>query len=324
MYPKTVKTIVLFILVFALALGSCAPAADVPSATPAPSIEPSTTPEPSVEPSTIPEELGVEQISYLQSADQVYIMATGILFNNLKFCTDGDYTFTYDFDQEDYTTLIEQYKIDEIAGEGSDFERAARLMADLKPRLTHKSDYDNHIETRALPLLEYALDNPEHGINCLAKSEILNEMYLALGIYSRKVWLMPYSRYDNECHAVNEIWDRDLGKWIMIDVTNGYYWVDSAGTPLSILEIRSYLALDHFCTPIRPDDARTNYRQVREDNFANVVYIAKNMAYLKYCLENTAGSRYNHYALYPQSLDDWLKQSLFPLSQYEVERSPIE
>lgn len=340
MLSKAIKTIILFVLVLALSLGACAPANDAsPSAPDEPSVTPPSdavppSDEPSVEPSNDGESdayaLPDGAVTYLQNAEQVYIMATGILANNLKFCTDGDYEFSYDFDHEDYSTLIEQYGIDEIAGEGSDFERAARLMANMKPRLTHRSDYDNHVEYRALPLLEYALDNPEQGINCLAKSKILNEMYLALGIYSRQVWLMPYSPYDGECHAVNEIWDRELGKWIMIDVTNGFYWVDRAGTPLSAIEIRSYLAIDYSCTPISPDDTRSGsiaaeYKNVREDNFWNVIYIAKNMAYLRYETQNGVNADYDVRSLYPESLSELLEQYGYSqLSQLSAERSPIK
>lgn len=320
MRSKTFKAIILLLLALALSLGACAPAVEAPTPSPSPSEEPSAEPSPDVdEPSAEPKE---DEI-YLRSAEQVYIMEIGILKNNLKFCTDGDYEFSYDFEHEDYATLIEQYGIDEIAGEGSDFERAARLMSYLAPRLTHESYYDNHVEMRALPLLEYALDNPEHGINCVAKSKILNEMCLALGIRSRVVGLKPYSPFDNESHYVNEIWDRDLGKWIMLDVTSDFYWVDAAGTPLSVLEIRSYLAIDHLCTPIHPGDTRTNYKQIREGNFWNVIYIAKNMAYLTYTMDNTVGYRGIVCALYPQSLEDSL-ENYYPLSQYEVERSPIE
>lgn len=77
-----------------------------------------------------------------------------------------------------------------------------------------------------LALLAYSLDNNSHGINCRSKAQILNEMCLALGIYARKVWIMPSSMYDTDCHVVNEVWDTALQKWVMLDVTNNQYWVD--------------------------------------------------------------------------------------------------
>ena len=46
---------------------------------------------------------------------------------------------------------------------------------------------------------------------------------LALGIYARKVWIMPNSGYDSDCHVVNEVWDSTLNKWVMLDITNNQY-----------------------------------------------------------------------------------------------------
>ena len=187
--------------------------------------------------------------SYLQSTNEIYIMEAGILRNNLEFHEGADYELQYDFSHENYETLKNKYKIASTAKDGTEFERALRLMDEYAPRLKHKSDYDNHIPINALDLLEYSLDNKKHGINCRAKAQILNEMCLSLGIYSRKVWIMPYSGYDNDCHVVNEVWDSLRCKWVMLDITNNEYWVDENNTPLSVLEIRSKAALNEFCTP---------------------------------------------------------------------------
>ena len=109
-------------------------------------------------------------------------MEAGILRNNLEFADGEELTISYDFDNDDYDMLIEKYKIAEIAGEGSEFDRAVRLMDEFAPRLTHNSYYDNHIEMNALNLLQYSLNNKKQGINCRGKAQILNEMCLALDI----------------------------------------------------------------------------------------------------------------------------------------------
>ena len=141
--------------------------------------------------------------SYLQTIDQIQIMTTGILHNDLAFRDGIDYKFIYDFENEAYQQLIGTYGIVSIAGDGSEFEKGLRLMDEFAPRLRHESNFDNHIEINALSLLEYSLDNKNQGINCRCKAQILNEMCLALGIYSRKVWIMPNSLYDRDCHVVN-------------------------------------------------------------------------------------------------------------------------
>lgn len=257
--------------------------------------------------------------SYLENPEQIYIMESGILKNNLMFKDGKDITFKYDFDNEDYSELIEKYNISQIAGEGTEFERALRLMDEFAPRLIHSSNYNNRIRIRAIPLLRYSLDNKNNGINCRNKAQILNEMYLALSIYSRKVWIMPNSPYDIECHVVNEIWDSTLNKWIMIDITNNQYWVDENKTPLSIIEIRTNGALQNFCTPVYPDDDLSDLKKLKEKNMPSFVYIMKNMMYMEYCTEYGAGEGSVEYLLLPKN-SDIIKGTI--ISEKSVTKSP--
>lgn len=165
----------------------------------------------------------------------------GILFNHREFAPGKHEGFTYDFSCPEYRELIEMYGIDGIAGDGTDFERAVRLMHWMSPRLRHKPDYDNHVPMNSLELLGYSLDKPGHGINCRNKSVILTECCLALGIYARRVYIMPYSPYDVDNHVVTEIFDQESAKWIMLDPTTDG-WFEDRGSPLSLLELRGLFA----------------------------------------------------------------------------------
>lgn len=240
--------------------------------------------------------------SYLQSTEEIYIMEAGILHNNLEFHNGTFYELHYDFSNENYVQLKNKYKLVSIAKDGTEFERALRLMDEYAPRLTHESYYDNHIPLNALDLLEYSLDNKKQGINCRAKAQILNEMCLSLGIYSRKVWIMPYSDYDGDCHVVNEVWDSTLHKWVMLDITNNEYWVDENNTPLSILEIRSKAAMREFCTPVEVGDKTNNLQKLKEKHIGDFLYIIKNMVYMGYCTDYTVGESKNTYYLLPQNM----------------------
>jgi len=240
--------------------------------------------------------------SYLQSTENIYIMEAGILRNNLEFHDGADYDFQYNFSHENYKHLKSKYNLENTAKSGTEFERALRLMDEYAPRLTHKSDYDNRISQSSIELLEYSLDNKNHGINCRAKAQILNEMCLSLGIYARKVWIMPYSDYDTDCHVVNEVWDSSLGKWVMLDITNNTYWVDENNAPLSILEIRSKLALREFCTPVEVGQGTDDLQKLKDNNIGNFLYIAKNMAWLEYCTEYMVGESEKYYILLPQNM----------------------
>ena len=241
--------------------------------------------------------------SYLQSPNQIYIMEAGILRNNITFAAGEDHIFSYDFENAAYPQLIETYGIGDIAGTGTEFERALRLMDEFAPRLHHESYYDNHVDMNALALLEYSLDNKKQGINCRSKAQILNEMCLALGIYARKVWIMPNSGYDNDCHVVNEIWDTGLHKWVMLDITNDEYWVDETGMPLSVLEIREKGAMQKFCTPIKPGDSLEDLESVKERYLADFLYIMKNMVYMEYCDAYGIGESDTTYLLFPKNMD---------------------
>ncbi|MGN0906198.1 MAG: transglutaminase domain-containing protein [Bullifex sp.] len=243
------------------------------------------------------------QISYLQDPEQIYTMEAGILKQNLYFRDGEAITISYSFDEPGFNTLKKKYGLEMTAGKGSSFHKAVRLMNEYAPRLTHESNYDNHVEIRALPLLEYSLDKKQNGINCLNKAQILNEMCLALGIHSRKLWLMPVSPYDNDCHVVNEIWDEELNKWIMLDITDNSYWVDENGTPLSALEIRTKGAKEEFCTPVHPDDGLSDLGKVKKKNLDTFLYIMKNMAWLEYKDSYGEGSIGQIYTLCPEAMD---------------------
>lgn len=259
--------------------------------------------------------------SYLQTTEQIYIMEAGILKKNLEFRDGTGYEFKYDFSHESYEELKSKYNLEATAKDGTEFERALSLMNEYAPRLTHKGDFKNNSTQSAIELLEYSLDDKNHGINCRAKAQILNEMCLSLGIYSRKVWIMPYSEYDTDCHVVNEVWDSTLNKWVMLDITNNTYWLDENYTPLSVLEIRNKIALREFCTPVKVGEKAINLRKLKENNIDNFLYIAKNMVWMEYCTEYTVGESKDYYMLIPQNIPT--EYDLL-ISKTSVERSPIK
>ncbi|MBQ9608523.1 MAG: transglutaminase domain-containing protein [Lachnospiraceae bacterium] len=258
-------------------------------------------------------------MSYQQSPNEIYIMESGILYNQLEFKEGTDYKISYDFDNAEYKELLEKYDLANIAKDGSEFNKAKNLMNEFAPRLKHKSDYDNHVDMNAISLLEYSLDNNNHGINCRNKAQILNEMCLALGIYSRKVWIMPNSKYDGDCHVVNEVWDSTYNKWIMLDITNNMYWVDENGNPLSILEIRTKIANQEFCTPVDAEDNLMDLDKSLNDNFDNFLYIAKNLVYMEYMGKYTKNEDDTFYLLFPENLNTSFE---YIISEKAIEASP--
>lgn len=215
----------------------------------------------------------------MEAAKEQLFIYSGILFHNQNFAKGNREQIRYDFSCPEFIELKEKYALEEIAGRGSDFQRAKRLLHYLAPRLAHSTWYDNHIPFNALALLEYSLDNPEQGINCLNKSKILEECCLALGIYARRVFIMPYSPYDFDNHVVTEIFDREMNKWIMLDPTTDGYFVDGNKTPLSLLEMRERFAKAEFVTFALSTDTLRNLNRLREKYVEENAYICKNLFY---------------------------------------------
>ena len=213
-----------------------------------------------------------------QVQQNLFDIYSGILFNNQDFASSGETAeITYDFACPEYGTIIEKYGIDRIAGEGTAFQRSVRLMHWMAPRLKHKSDYDNHVPVNALALLEYSLDNPGQGINCVNKAKILAECCLALGIYARRVHIMPYSPYDGDNHVVAEIYDGTMGKWVMIDPTVDGYFVDEEGRPLSVLELRDRFAHQEFAALLTGEDSADDLPKLVEKHMDDNAYFCKNL-----------------------------------------------
>lgn len=238
-----------------------------------------------------------ETLAYNQQLASIY---NGILFHNQTFATGQDNEITYRFDCPEYEELREKYDLENLAGTGSDFARARRLLFHFAPRLTHSPMYDNHIEINALRLLEYSLDNPEQGINCYNKSKILGECCLALGIYARRVFIMPYSPFDLDNHVVNEIYDHELDKWIMLDLSFGAYFVDENRTPLSLLEMRERAANNQFFACVTESDSLDDLNALREAHPYTISYFPKNLFYFRLDQVNQFGEGDNYLTVCPE------------------------
>ena len=234
-----------------------------------------------------------ETKEYFETLTNLY---AGILFNYKAFNKGQDSKIEYDFDCPKYKELIQKYGIDVIAGKGTDFQRAVRLLKWLSPRLRHESNYDNHIECNSLKLLEYSLNNDAHGINCLNKAKILAECCLALGIYARRVIIMPFSPYDFDNHVVIEIYDRKRQKWIMLDPTTNGYFVNKEKEPLCMFEIRECFANRDFVTYVNASKSIKDVNKAKDKYVEQNVYIMKNSFY--FVLESYNGFGGNNNRLY--------------------------
>lgn len=217
-----------------------------------------------------------ETIQLHESVCRIY---NGILANNPMADGAVEKTVKYEFDCPQFAELKEKYNLEAIAGKGTDFERAKRVLHYLAPRLHHCSMYDNHVECNALALLEYSLDNAEQGINCLNKSKILQECLLALGIYARRAFMMPYSPFDVDNHVVVEMFDRKMQKWVMLDPTTDFYLVNKELQPLSLMEMRAIFSEDGLVVPVEANRKKVDLKKQKAKYIEEIAYYAKNCFY---------------------------------------------
>lgn len=255
-------------------------------------------------------------------AQQMLNFYSGTLFHNQEFESGNGEAVIYEFDCPEFEELRNKYDLVKIAGKGSDFVRAKRLLHYLAPRLTHSSWYDNHIECNALRLLEYSLDNPQQGINCLNKSKILVECCLAVGIYARRVSIMPFSPYDFDNHVVAEIYDRTLEKWIMLDPTTDGYFIDEAKTPLSLLEMRSKFAGAEFVTFVPSAASLKDLHKLRAKQMETNMYICKNLFYFRVEQYSTFGEKKSYLYFVPRHYS--IKETLQANLKYRMDNLPAE
>ena len=244
----------------------------------------------------------------LETERRVFDIYSGILLNNLEFCPGPAVPPDYELDCPEYETLREKYGLDRLAGKGSAFQRAKRLLHHLAPRLTHSSYYDNHVPCDALSLMEYSYERPDQGINCLNKSKILAECCLAVGIYARRVAIMPYSPYDNDNHVVAEIYDPEPAKWIMLDPTTDGWFEAENGAPLSVLEIRERFAHRKFTTFVASTDRKGDLRRLWDRHMDLNSYICKNLFWLRIERHNGFGNKGEWLNFIPTGYDLRLNQ----------------
>ncbi len=244
---------------------------------------------------------------------------SGILFNNQKFENGNNLRINYDFDCKEYNELKEKYDLKKIAGDGSNLSKSINLLHFLSPRLAHSPFYDNHIKCNALDLLDYSLNNKEHGINCLNKSKILEECCLALGIYARRVSIMPYSPFDLDNHVVVEVYDN---KWVMLDPSTDGVFVDENRNLLSLFEIREKLANNEFVTYAKSNDELDDLKKLREKYIDMTTYICKNSFYFVVDKDSTFG--YTNQTLTFAPVNYSIKNKTIANLKYRIKNIPEE
>jgi len=155
----------------------------------------------------------------------------------------GDHDWHYDFTRQPmHDKLLDQYRLDEIVGQGTTVERALRLMDWLtvhscyngaEIRASYKCQGKRETSDR---LLRYTHDGGfARAINCKHKAFVLVDLCLAAGIFAMPLSLMNLPH----CHVVAHIWLDEEARWIMLDPSLNAYITDEEGRALHAIEIQN-------------------------------------------------------------------------------------
>jgi hypothetical protein len=163
----------------------------------------------------------------------------------------ADMQFQYSGTQdENLRKLRETYRLDAVAGSGSETDRIVNLMKWVNRLTWHHPNPKLPGPYNAIRLIEIS-KGWRRGINCWMYATILNEVYLSMGYASRLVHLLPHSKENKESHFVVSVYSNDLRKWVYMDPDMNGYFTDETGNFLGIPEIRHRLIAGQSLLPNR-------------------------------------------------------------------------
>lgn len=145
-----------------------------------------------------------------------------------------------DQDDSSLVKLRELFKLDSIAGGGSEIDRIINLMTWVYQLTGHENEPVIPEPRNAFTFIQMA-QVEQKQINCYMKTVILNEVYLSMGFFSRYTHLLPYSEDEPTSHYITSVFSKTLDKWILMDPDFGVYVTNKQGELLGVDEIRSSL-----------------------------------------------------------------------------------
>lgn len=134
--------------------------------------------------------------------------------------------------------LRQELHVDEIAGDGSQWDRLLRLNQWVHTTLRHDGSSVSPDPPETLHILKVCQEEGR-GVNCRMLATVLNELCLSLGWKSRFVSCMPMGEDFMDNHVVTTVYIDEWKKWVFVDPTWDAYVEDSHGRVLSLEELRA-------------------------------------------------------------------------------------
>ena len=77
-----------------------------------------------------------------------------------------------------------------------------------------------------------------YALNCRYITLVFTQILLTMGFKARPVCCMSMDLRDTECHWVTEVYINQLRKWIVVDVPLDFFYFDTKGNLLNLIEMR--------------------------------------------------------------------------------------
>lgn len=191
--------------------------------------------------------------------------------------------FEYPTPDDRHLAEVRQYfRLDSVAGSGDELSQIKNILTYIHNRIKHDGQHENPEGSDIIRWAEACKDG-SRGLNCGGLANVLNECYLAMGFQSRFITCLP-KKYVNDCHSINAVYSRTLGKWVWMDPTNNAWVMDEHGTLLGIGEVRERLRKG-LTVVLNAEANWNNQSPVTADEYL-YSYMAKNL----YAIQ-TAGSK---------------------------------
>ena len=131
----------------------------------------------------------------------------------------------------EFREIVASLGVDAIPG---DWGKALALAGHLTERAEDKGP------VRTDPLTSYRAIRVGHGY-CADFVKVFLVLAHTAGLVARQ-WAFSFDGFGGHGHTVVELFDRERGRWLFLDVFNNFHAVDAAsGEPLGVLEFRDAL-----------------------------------------------------------------------------------
>ena len=179
----------------------------------------------------------MDYFSYHPEVDYRAILQTS---PNYDLTENVSVSFSYEPpDSPNLTKLRKTYGLDQIAGSGSDLDKAKNLLKWVHDLIPHDGSRPLPAQRDAIALINSAKSSGR-GLNCRGLAIVLSEALLSVGVKARFIELLPRD-FSTDSHVVTLAYIPELERWVFFDPSYQAWFVNATGQYLGLAEIRASL-----------------------------------------------------------------------------------